>query len=178
MARLTVTPGHLPVADLPDHFQADIRHVGNLLHDLGKPAQPSQVARGDAEHLALFELPQAGQRGVKLGRRQERLQHAVDFAAQPLPAAGKLERLRLERANPIRPGDKQIAERLGGAEDRSQDARLVSRTRLQRGAGAGGGEKAQERLGLLRVRAGTYGVGPGRAVHARVGTLTAESSPP
>ena len=42
---LAVTPGELPVADLPDRVQADIGHVGDLLDDL---RQLARAGRGRA----------------------------------------------------------------------------------------------------------------------------------
>ena len=51
-----VALGQLTMAHLPDALQADIRQVGELARDFGDLSQPRQVARPDAQHLALLEL--------------------------------------------------------------------------------------------------------------------------
>ena len=86
-----MTPGELPVADLPDSIQADVGHVGNLLNDLRQLGQPGEIAPGDAEHLALLELAQTCQRRAEVARGQQRLEPPAHLTAQALFAPRKLE---------------------------------------------------------------------------------------
>ena len=62
MSGAAVAFGQLAMADLPDGVQAHIRQAGEFAGDFGDVAQPRQVARADAQQLALLELARAFER--------------------------------------------------------------------------------------------------------------------
>ena len=86
----------------------------------------------------------APERRAEVGRGQQRLEPPADLVAQTLFAPGKLQRVRLQRAEPIRARYEQVAQRLGTAEERSENARLLRRSRLQRRAGTCGRKQVEE----------------------------------
>ncbi len=58
MIRPAEALSELRLAKLPDGVQADIGDVGKFPGDFRHVGETGEVARGDAEHFALFELPQ------------------------------------------------------------------------------------------------------------------------
>ncbi len=167
MIRAAVAFGQLAVADLPDALQADIRQIGEFAGDFRDLSQPPQVARADAQQLALLELARSFERQRVLAPFQQRLEPAGGLIAKTLFPARVLERGLLEDVQPLRLRCQQRAQRLGAGEKRRQYPRLLGGRLRERGAAAGGLERVQVMPGALRVGSGLDGLGPNGVPHGK-----------
>ena len=112
MKRLAKPPDELRPANPPHGVQARVGQVRNFAGDFNHVAEAGEVARGDAQHFALFEAAQSGQRAGIIARLQFRFQPAFDLASNALGAAWKLKLIDVEHGQPAGIRDQQIAERL------------------------------------------------------------------
>ena len=95
--------------DLENRFQANIGDIGKFAGDFHDIAQAGQVARGDAEQLALLEPAQFGQSSGIILRFQRRPQQPSQFLLKTLRTAGKFKALDIKQWEPIRMGQQQVA---------------------------------------------------------------------
>jgi len=116
---------HLLAAKLDQCVEAYLGHRGDLVADFKRAPKAGQVARGDAQHLALLELAQPGERGGAVPRLEQRTEPGLDLAAQALDAAGVGEPLRREAfGQPGGMGQQLFTQGLRAAQERGQDAGL------------------------------------------------------
>ena len=159
MIRLAKAVGELPPTELERGVQADIGDVGDFACHLGGAAQAREVARGDAQHLALFEVAKLGEGAAVVLRLERGLEPGLDLPAQSLFLAriGQVLR-RQESLGPLGMFEQQQAHRLRAAEERRQDAALVCAHGRQRGAGAPTRQLCPVVSGADRVGGGPTGL--------------------
>ena len=142
-------------AKAQDGVQADVGHVGNLAGDGQRAVQAGQVARGDAQHFALFEFAQFGEGGFGFLAGQAGFEPLPDLVAQALLAPGMEQRARLQqRPEPIGMRRQQLTRHLRTGEQRNKNARLLGGRLLDKARRRGFPQTVQGGPGPGRVGAG------------------------
>jgi hypothetical protein len=96
-------------AKAEDGVEAGIGDVGDFAGDFEGGAKAGEVAGGDAEHFALFELAEFGERGLEVVAVEGGFEPVLDFAAEALLAAGMIEEARFQkRREPVGLGGEQV----------------------------------------------------------------------
>jgi len=111
-------------ANPPDGFQANVRHVGNFLHDDFGITQPGKVPRGDSKHLSLFERSQPRESSFVIASFQVGLKQLIHFLEQSGWPAGKLQSGRFYDLDQFRFRNKQIAKSLRTAQHCRENSRF------------------------------------------------------
>ena len=177
MERLAQAPRQRVQAKAEDRVQTHIGDIGYFAGDFQRPAQAGQIARGDAEHFALFEFAQLGKGEMEIVVCQGGLEPLLDFAAQALLAPGMLDQAGFQKRQPFGMRGEQFARPLRAGQQRGQNARLL-RGRPPRNPGGPDFQQAgQGRARPQRVGACLNGFGErlrlhGCSVSSRANTAT------